>query len=143
MRMQTIQYPSQPTLSPAYMLRARYNGGRISFPVKPSQAIYARFEHVQGFPSSEGNGISLYKLRNIDNLIDRLVSLKENTGSKSQQHKLDAMIKSLKASKSTISEGNFSSIVQESAEALHSMSLSSAPYNQMGGYQGLLFSLSA
>ncbi|MGC9312688.1 MAG: hypothetical protein ACP5IA_08330 [Sediminispirochaetaceae bacterium] len=143
MRMQTIQYPTQPTLSPAYMLRARYNGGRISFPVKPSQAIYARFEHVQGFPSSEGNGISLYKLRSIDNLIDRLVSLKENTGSKSQEMKLEAMIKSLEASKSSISEGNFSAVLRESAETLHSMSLSSAPYARKGGYQGLLFSLSA
>jgi len=143
MRMQTIQYPTQPTLSPAYVMRARYSGGRIAFPVKPSQAVYACFEHVQGFPSDKGNGISISRLRSIDKMIDRLASLKQQTGNRAQQAKLETMIKSLEAARSTISDTELSSVVQEGAETLHSASLSSAPYAQTGGYQGIFFSLSA
>jgi len=143
MRMQTIQYPTQPALSPAYVMRARFSRGRISFPVKPSQAIYARFKHVQGFPSNKGNGIPLSKLRSIDNLIERLVNLKKNTGESSQKQKLETMIKTLEASKKSISQDNFPAVVQDGAETLHSISRDPSPYKQMGGYQGILFSLSA
>jgi hypothetical protein len=41
--------------------------------VSPVQSAYARFEHLRGVPSPEG-GISLFKLRVLDNLIDRLLS---------------------------------------------------------------------
>ena len=143
MRLQTIQYPTQPALSPAYVMRARLNSGRISFPVKPSQAIYARFKHVQGFPSSKGNGISLSRLRSIDNLIDRLVNLKETSNNSAQRMKLETTIQSLEAAKSTISEGELSSIVKDGAEALHTVSTSPSPYSSAGGFQGILFNLSA
>jgi hypothetical protein len=50
--------------------------GRISVPVEPVYTAYARFKHIQGIPAS-GGGISLFKLRILDTLIDRLLSLRE------------------------------------------------------------------
>jgi hypothetical protein len=48
-------------------------GGELEVPVSPVQYAYARFEHLRGVPSPEG-GISLFKLRVLDNLIDRLLA---------------------------------------------------------------------
>jgi hypothetical protein len=47
--------------------------GRIPVPVAPAQSVYAIFEHIQGVPSPEG-GVSLFKLRVLDRLIDRLLA---------------------------------------------------------------------
>jgi hypothetical protein len=48
-------------------------GGRLEVPVAPSQSAYARFEHLRAVPSPEG-GASLFKLRVLDKLIDRLLA---------------------------------------------------------------------
>jgi hypothetical protein len=47
-------------------------GGRIAVPVHPAQAAYARFKHIQGVPAPEG-GAPIFRLRVLDNLIDRLL----------------------------------------------------------------------
>ena len=41
-------------------------------PVHPAQAAYARFKHIQGVPAAEG-GAPIFRLRVLDNLIDRLL----------------------------------------------------------------------
>jgi len=48
-------------------------GGDLEVPVSPVQSAYARFEHLRGVPCPEG-GISLFKLRVLDKLIDRLLA---------------------------------------------------------------------
>jgi len=55
------------------ILRVRsLRGGELEVPVSAVQSAYARFEHLRGVPSPEG-GISLFKLRVLDKLIDRLL----------------------------------------------------------------------
>jgi len=59
------------------ILRVRsLRGGELEVPVSPVQSAYARFEHLRGVPSPEG-GISLFKLRVLDKLIDRLLADRE------------------------------------------------------------------
>jgi hypothetical protein len=48
-------------------------GGELEVPVAPAQSAYARFEHLRAVPSPQG-GISLFKLRVLDKLIDRLLA---------------------------------------------------------------------
>jgi hypothetical protein len=48
-------------------------GGELEVPVAPAQSAFARFEHLRAVPSPEG-GVSLFRLRVLDKLIDRLLS---------------------------------------------------------------------
>ena len=50
--------------------------GRIALPVDQAHAVYARFKHIRGVPTHDG-GAPLFRLRVLDNLIDRLVSVDE------------------------------------------------------------------
>ena len=117
--MHVLSHSTQPTVNPSYLMRARYSSGRIAFPVKPSQAIYARFKYVTGIPSNEGGGVSLSKLRTIDNLIDRLVSIKASTGNTEQKARIDSMIAHLEASKSTSENQDVAEFLQGNADMLH------------------------
>ncbi len=64
-----------PTVNLANILRAQYSAGKVALPV--DGALYARFRHIQGVPSSgAGNGYSISKLQVIDLLVDRLVQLR-------------------------------------------------------------------
>jgi hypothetical protein len=48
--------------------------GKIAVPIKPSRSISARFKHITAIPARMDNeGISVYKLQILDNLIERLV----------------------------------------------------------------------
>ena len=141
--MQVLSQSAQPTVNPSYLMRARYSNGRISFPVKPSQAIYARFKHVTGVPSNEGGGVSLSRLRSIDNLIDRLVSIKSSSGNSEQKARIDSMIANLKASQATADNQDVSSLLQGNADILHSFTQMGPSYGHAGSMQGLVFSLSA
>jgi hypothetical protein len=51
-------------------------GGRISAPIDPVHAISPRFRHIRGVPN-RGGGVSLFKLRLLDNLIDQLLSSRD------------------------------------------------------------------
>jgi len=56
------------------ILRVRsLRGGELEVPVSPAQSAYARFEHLRAVASPEG-GVSLFKLRVLDKLIDRLLA---------------------------------------------------------------------
>jgi len=48
-------------------------GGDLEVPVAPAQSAFARFEHLRAVPSPQG-GVSLFKLRVLDKLIDRLLA---------------------------------------------------------------------
>jgi hypothetical protein len=63
--------------------------GRVTVPVNPAHAVYARFKHVLGVPSQNG-GTPLFKLRVLDNLIDRLIRYSEQVPSEESLKSLDA-----------------------------------------------------
>jgi hypothetical protein len=53
-------------------------GSRNSVPVEPGQYVYSQFKYVAGIPARGGQqGVSVDKLRILNNLIDQLVSLKQ------------------------------------------------------------------
>jgi hypothetical protein len=63
--------------------------GRITVPVNPAYAVYARFKHVLGVPSPNG-GTPLFRLGVLDNLIDRLLHYSEEVPSADSLKNLDA-----------------------------------------------------
>ena len=71
------------------IIRARGTLGKLSVPVHPINMIYARFKHVRGIPASEG-GVSVLKLRILDNLIDKLLSYREKVPGVSELKLIDA-----------------------------------------------------
>jgi hypothetical protein len=81
--------------------------GKLSVPVHPQSAIYARFRHVVGVSATDPfGGVSLYKLRILDNLIDNflksrndpaLSGLGEDLKVPVTQHTLDTVIGALSA----------------------------------------------
>lgn len=53
------------------------NGSSLYVPVKPSELIYAQFDHVKGTAAGPNQqGVSLNRLRLMDRLIDKLVTMK-------------------------------------------------------------------
>jgi hypothetical protein len=65
-----------PTVSFSHVIKAKYAGGRITLPVSPADALYARLKHISGVPSSSQPGYPMNKLRAIDTLIDSLKAVK-------------------------------------------------------------------
>ena len=69
-----------PSTNPGFFLDViriqNMQDGRVSVPVNPAHAVYARFKHVHGVPSRDG-GAPLFRLRVLDNLIDRLLEYSE------------------------------------------------------------------
>jgi hypothetical protein len=55
------------------LLRVRDANDRLTAPVRPAQTVFAQFKHIRSVPSSDG-AVSLFKLRVLDNLIDRLLA---------------------------------------------------------------------
>jgi len=123
-------------------MKARFGSGRLIFPVKPSQAIYARFEHVAGLPSRAEGGLSLSKLMSIDKLIDRLIHLKKMTGSGEQRAEIDRLIQELTVNKSD-PNADVGQAVREHADELSSLVRTETVYPPQGSFEGLLFSISA
>ena len=60
------------------LIRARAGESRLALPVERPDYLYARFEHLMGFPADRrGEGYSVEKLRALDNLIDRMKGLND------------------------------------------------------------------
>ena len=56
------------------IIRLKHGRGKITVPLKPSQSVYARFKHITAIPAKiNSEGIPVYKLRILDNLIERLI----------------------------------------------------------------------
>ena len=75
MAVQPIANPN--TLQLFRIASYREGSSRVALPVDRSLVLYSRYKHVRGVPSFDGEGgLPLDRLRVLDNLIDRLVSLK-------------------------------------------------------------------
>ncbi|HEB10867.1 MAG TPA: hypothetical protein ENI06_06605, partial [Spirochaetales bacterium] len=57
------------------LIRVQGTNSRMSLPVQRVQFVYARFKHIKGVPSKDG-GISVFKLRVLDNLLDKMLAVK-------------------------------------------------------------------
>ncbi len=70
----------QPNIFELSSLVARENPtGKLAMPVDTSVLLYSRYKHVRGAPPvGAGRGVPLYRLRALDNLIERLISLRSN-----------------------------------------------------------------
>ena len=72
--------------------------GSLHVPVKNSVALYTQFEHVKGTPAEKGEaGVSVTRIRLLNALIDKLVSMKKTvpepeTVDVSDNFSLDSMI---------------------------------------------------
>lgn len=65
----------------SHVLSAQSNVNKIALPVDNRLLLYARFKHVHGVPSfRKGEGLPLASLKALDNLIDRLLSVKGKNG---------------------------------------------------------------
>ncbi len=54
------------------------HSGKLSLPVKRNALLYARYKHVRGVPSIDpSQGFGLGQLRVLDNLIDRLIAIRD------------------------------------------------------------------
>ena len=75
MNIGAIPYHTFPSVG--YAISAARDG-RMSLPVSPSAYIYSHFKHVSGVPAPEGTvGVNISKLKILDTIIDRLVSMKK------------------------------------------------------------------
>ena len=64
--------------------------GRTSVPVRPLNSVYAHFKHFVGVPSKDTRAqVPITKIRILDNLIERLVRLREKGSGNLTVHKID------------------------------------------------------
>ncbi len=142
--MSSVPLSYNASLHPSQLIKARYGNGRISLPVHPNQAIYARFEHVAGVPASEGSeGLSISRLKTIDRLIDRLAHMKQSAESGSERAEIQQLIDSLK-SEVEQPGGSVGETVSMHADALHSLAgRGGGGYTPRPAINAALFSMSA
>jgi len=72
--------------------------GSLHVPVKNCVSVYTQFEHVKGTPAEKGEqGVSVSRIRLLNTLIDKLVSMKQPVPGKldvdlSDDFQMDSMI---------------------------------------------------
>ncbi len=67
------------TIPVSNIVKAKISSNRIALPVPKGQLLYARFKHISGIPAKSGSrAYSVRRLRNLDNLIERMSILNEN-----------------------------------------------------------------
>ena len=78
----SITHASLPGTVPySNVMHARHSNKKVSLPVQRQQYLYARFKHVVGVPPHGSNrGLSLFKLKILDNIIERLSSMQSKKG---------------------------------------------------------------
>ena len=112
------------------VIRGSTGTNHISLPVHRSQALYARFKHITGRPDPSGGGYPITKLRSLDNLIDRLVKLK------------DSAARSLPKEEEMrgISGENLDALIQDLSQKPHSAYLKAEanPYLSLGTATGIV-----
>ena len=60
--------------------------GKLSAPVNPDAAIYAHFRHIIGVSATDGlEGVPLFKLRILDNLIENYLKTQKSGGLRSEE----------------------------------------------------------
>jgi hypothetical protein len=114
------------TVHPANLIKAKNTNNSIALPVRSSQALYARFKHVRGYPNQQG--FSLNKLRTLNLMIEIL-----------GKESLDSSIKeSLKDSSRITNEETLKSL----AEQIYQKGQSGG-YANPGNLEGALINLIA
>lgn len=118
------------TIPLSSVVRGSMGSSQVSLPVPRSQAIYARFKHISGRPDPSGGGYSIGKLRSLDNLIDRLIKIKENRSAELPGRE------SLKG----IPEENLDALIQDLSQKLHRafVKAETNPYLNPGSPIGLV-----
>jgi hypothetical protein len=59
------------------IIHMRNGTGKVAVPVQRNHMLYAHFKHITGIPANKNvSGVPVYKLRILDNLIERLVGHK-------------------------------------------------------------------
>ncbi len=96
------------------ILRMRSAEGRFYYPVKPLNSVAGIFKHIYTVPSEKGGGsLSLYKLRVLDSVIDRLIKYgKSSTVQKMMparvtSENVDKLIKQLSSELNSVRESYF------------------------------------
>jgi hypothetical protein len=118
-------------LPAAQLISLAKGGGRISLPVSSDQVIYANFEHVTGVASPTGSALSIDKLRILNTLIDRLLSMKK-----------DAPVPREDAGHLT--QERIDALLEQYGKEAHSLAARSGPYApSLGLVPGSLISLAA
>ena len=57
------------------LIRVQGTNNKMSLPIQRAHFVYARFKHIKGVPSADG-GVSVFKLRVLDNLLDKMLAVK-------------------------------------------------------------------
>jgi hypothetical protein len=120
----------------SYVYAARYGEGRTSVPVLRSQALYANFTHVSGFPAEDGTAAySVDKLHILDVLIGRLESVKSDPLAAAE-------------APSSLSSGRVDALIQQYGAEVHAIATAPAlPYtpsvSSAYAAPGMLFSMAA
>lgn len=128
--MQVATISNSRTIPLSSVVRGSIGSSQISLPVPRSQVLYARFKHISGRPDPSGGGHSLGKLRSLDNLIDRLIKLKESkSGELPGRDSLKGM-----------SEENLDALIQDLSRKLHQafVKAEANPYLNPGSPVGLV-----
>lgn len=114
----------------SHIVKAKYTSSKIALPVKKSQYLYSNFKHITGIPASaDGKGLSLMKLKALDNLIDRLGKLGKNPGN-------ETVGKSLNSEK-------LNGLIDTYSMELHRLVSFATPYTNIGVENGLLVNMTA
>jgi hypothetical protein len=117
----------------SFIYASRYNSGKLSLPVLPSQALYANFQHVGGVPALDGSpAYSIDKLHILDLLIAGLESVKEQP-------------LAAREASSTLKPARVDALIAQYGAELHSLVTAPPPvYSPPSQVQpGMLFSLAA
>jgi hypothetical protein len=132
--MQVQSTHSTRTIPLSSVISGSLGSNRVSLPVPRSQALYARFKHVSGRPDPSGGGHTLSKLRSLDNLIDRLVRMKETRASD------PASTAELKG----LSDESIDAMISDLSQRLHSAFLKAEanPFLSPGSSTGLVADIS-
>ncbi len=116
------------TIPVTHIVKARFSPSKIAVPVKKNQYLYSNFKHVTGVPSfRDDKGLSLMKLKALDNLIERLGKLgKKPNGD---------------FSKTSLDSKTINGLITEYARDLHGMMEQNLPYRNIGVENGLLVNM--
>jgi len=102
--MSIVQAALPGTVPYSNVIYAKHSNQKLSLPVQRQQYLYARFKHVVGVPAhGSGKGLSIFKLKLLDNIIERLSSMQSDKINKKTDitgmdaKALDAMIEKYKS----------------------------------------------
>ncbi len=106
---------SADSLPLALMISANSRPGRVTMPVPPGQVIYAHFEHVAGVAAKSGRSATVDKLKILNTLIERLITLKQ-----------DPLASRENAGR--VSPGQIDALIEQYGREAHALAARTGPY---------------